>query len=219
MPLQQQVVCLNPILVFFWKEDNAGPGCAQKCSQKLPLVWMTWGSHFILQVSRVSSRTSPGPFLAEPRCWRQPVPTVAAVSPGMGGLGNKKQPLLMGQSLPCCFPVSYPDWSDMFKDAGALSCTGVVQWGLWSHWLTNKRLMNCTEMIFALNTSPSHCTRAGFSLLLLLQQSPQGPAVKNEDGEVDLLPMQFKSIKYWYQLHSWKRNQTSAGFLNLIEFK
>lgn len=29
--------------------------------------------------------------------------------PGVGGLGNEKQPLLMGQSLPCCFPVSYPD--------------------------------------------------------------------------------------------------------------
>lgn len=87
-------VLVKSCISVYRKEDNPGPGCAQKH----PLVWMTSGSHSALQGSRVSPRTSPGPFLTVPWCCRQSMLTVAAVSPSMGGLSNEKHPLI---TTPC----------------------------------------------------------------------------------------------------------------------
>lgn len=109
------------------EKDNPGPGCAQK----QPFVWMTSGSHATLQVSRVSSRTSPGPFLAVPWCCRQCMLTVASVSPGVGGLSNEKHPLIptpWNQLKPFLLFSSFLSRlkQHMFKDTGVISGAGVL---------------------------------------------------------------------------------------------
>lgn len=108
------------------KEDNPGPGCAQK----YPLVWVTSGSHSALQLSRMSSRDAPGPFPAVPWCCRWSMLTMAAVSSATGGLSHEKHPLMttpwdLLKSLSCYFPVSYRVKRYLVHDTGALNGTGV----------------------------------------------------------------------------------------------